>query len=197
MSRRRTCEHCGTQFTVPTRRGFSEPSKFCSKKCYHADRSNSSPWNFWRHTRREENGCIVWTGKPLIEHGYGRLRVNGKAVRAHRYAWEMVNGPIPGGLFVCHRCDNRMCVNPAHLFLGTAHDNQIDMVNKGRHSGGRRKGAPRIDQNKKIEILRMRREGASLYAISRKFGICLSYAHDIAKGRVRRASRMVVEGVRP
>ena len=54
-------------------------------------------------------------------------------LRAHRAVWKLENGPINDGLYVCHHCDNRMCCNPLHLFLGTAKDNAVDKVQKGRH----------------------------------------------------------------
>jgi len=64
--------------------------------------------------------------------GYGRFFANGKEILAHRMMWIFVYGDIPKGMCVCHTCDNPRCVNPAHLFLGTKRDNNIDMFAKGR-----------------------------------------------------------------
>lgn len=76
--------------------------------------------------------CWVWTGAKNPQ-GYGKLKVtNGPIKAAHRLAWEEVNGPIPEGKLVLHRCDNPACVRPAHLFVGTHADNHKDMIQKGR-----------------------------------------------------------------
>ena len=78
------------------------------------------------------DGCHIWTGL-LNYKKYGWIQNNKKQVKAHRASYVIYNGEIPYGMLVCHRCDNPQCVNPAHLFLGTASDNEQDKMNKGRH----------------------------------------------------------------
>lgn len=88
---------------------------------------------------RYSDDCWEWTGN-LNGNGYGQVRYGGRMRPTHRLAWELAHGPIPPGLWVLHTCDNRVCMRPEHLWLGTGADNMADMVRKGRnrsHKGRR------------------------------------------------------------
>lgn len=104
--------------------------------------------------------CIEWD-MALFRNGYGKVWHNGRVRRVHRVVWEEENGRIRSKkLVVCHRCDNRACINIEHLFLGTAFVNMRDMVAKGRHAAQRRTHCPRghelAGENLRLSTLRRR-----------------------------------------
>lgn len=132
-----------------------------------------------KHTRLNEvTGCLEWTGK-LTEKGYGRCYcpTTKKMKRAHRAMWEALRGPIPDGVSVLHRCDNRKCVACEHLFLGTIGDNNSDRSMKGRthRPHGERKYPREI-------IVRIRHSGKTGRELSALTGLSEPYISEI-RGR--------------
>lgn len=85
----------------------------------------------WDRGILRDTGCIEWSA--AFRNGYGVIWHNGRHKGAHRASFEVVYGKIPSGLFVCHSCDNKKCINPEHLYLGTNQDNQLDAVARGLH----------------------------------------------------------------
>lgn len=108
---------------------------------------------FWAKVeKRGPAECWLWLASRNAQ-GYGKFSVaSGRGhMGAHRAVWELVNGAVPDGLWVLHRCDNPPCVNPAHLFLGTCRDNHLDMVAKGRHWAQKNPGRARLTMQTAID----------------------------------------------
>lgn len=130
---------------------------------------------FWRLVAKGD-GCWTWLGTKTCG-GYGKIHVSGEARQsrrsawAHRVSWELANGPIPGGLFVCHQCDNPSCVRPDHLFLGTNDDNMQDAKRKGRNAKGERHGMAKLSDEDVREIRRRSAAGDTAAALGARFGV--------------------------
>jgi hypothetical protein len=123
-----------------------------------------------RSTMNAETGCMEWT-RTLNQGGYGTLKYKQKGRMAHRFMWEYKNGLIPDGLHVCHKCDNRKCINPDHLFLGTAKDNMQDMLAKNR--ANKAKGEDSFFAKLSSEqITAIRSDIRPQHVIAKDYGIC-------------------------
>jgi hypothetical protein len=116
------------------------------------------------------SGCWLWCS-TVSPRGYGRYPMDGRNWFAHRAAWRLFRGPIPDGLFLCHKCDVPGCVNPDHLFLGTARDNALDAVAKRRHTFGVKSVLSKLTDAEVADILAIGRtmpvrKIAALYGIN-------------------------------
>ena len=137
---------------------------------------------FYAKTKRNTvNGCLEWTA-ALDGCGYGRININGVNQKASRVAWFLAHGEWPGDLHVCHTCDNRLCVEPDHLFLGTAKDNNDDKIAKGRHGMSWRTAQKRkFSKEQVLEIRKRASEGSSCSSLAREYSVAVSTIQRMVK----------------
>lgn len=199
------CETCGKNFPFYCMKGRPLP-RFCSHKCrghtgfrpggqlfisemteeQKLDRLKKS---FEKHVIRQE-GCWGWKG-PIANGGYPVMSCR-RAIgsdRGHRASWIIHKGPIPEGLFVCHHCDNPICTNPEHLWIGTHQENDKDKIIKGRArfgapplKQGSENGSSKLTEEQVIEIKKLLKEGKSTYFIGPIFGVSKTTILRIKKG---------------
>lgn len=142
----------------------------------------STAWQrFWpKVDAKNPNQCWNWTGSRGTT-GYGYFKATGRNVRAHRFMWEIANGPVPDGLQVLHHCDNPSCVNPGHLWLGTISDNIKDSFAKGRKNfAGERCPAARLTREQAL-FIRDHKE-INPFALAKQFGVSKAHVRHIQAG---------------
>jgi hypothetical protein len=130
--------------------------------------------------KNETTDCWEWCGERS-PYGYGRFTKEGKKQQVHRISYEIHCGVIPLGMCVCHRCDNRICVNPDHLFIGTHSENSADMVAKGRQVRGTDIPQAKLTEQEVISIRGT--HGLSHRKIARMYGVSPSQINDIRLGK--------------
>lgn len=144
----------------------------------------------------KSDGCWEWEASKTYG-GYGHLKFNGTMQLAHRVAYQLYIGEIPDGLYVLHHCDNRKCVNPEHLFLGTQKDNMCDRDSKGRgvipDNSGENHGLSKLSKKQVLEIIDKRARGFTTVAIAKEFGVARTTISGIVCGR-RWQSALCSEG---
>jgi hypothetical protein len=155
------CAECKTEFTGHGNR------KYCSSACY-----------FWGQIDKSggPDACRPWTGHLNKVSGYGSVDggTAGERTYAHRHAYRLSVGD-PGELFVLHRCDNRVCANPKHLFLGTAYDNWLDSIGKGRQTTV----VPRLTTD---EVRAIRRSSGRVRDLVRQYPVTETTIRSIRRG---------------
>lgn len=148
-------------------------------------------YRFWSRVDKEGplhatlGRCWQWQGGSF-DSGYGVIYVGGRNVRAHRYSWELHNGPVPADLQILHKCDNRLCVNPTHLLVGTSDDNIQDMIAKGRDRNINGLGRNAVLTGKLVKYIRGRyRRGShtdGANAIAKYLGISSAVVKSVIRG---------------
>ena len=121
----------------------------------------------------QTEGCWEWQGS-MFSNGYGRFGIERKSRRAHRVSYEIHKGEIPANNLVRHTCDNRRCVNPNHLLIGTHSDNMKDMTDRGRQAKGLNQGSAKLSQTQIDEIrelngLMYQKDIAEMYGVSQSY----------------------------
>jgi len=142
---------------------------------------------FWKKVDRSggPNSCWPWTA--ATNGRYGLIRINNKNIRAHRKAFSLRVGEIPFGYEVCHKCDNPVCCNPEHLFVGTHRDNMDDRNRKKRYgnSRGEKNGFAKLSDNQVVALKILSLSGWRCATLSVFFGICKAHVYKILSGKAR------------
>ncbi len=128
---------------------------------------------FWRKVdKKGDDECWEWKAS-FRNAGYGAFKIGDKVFDVHRFSWEIENRrPVPDGKIICHTCDNKKCVNPAHLFLGTHKENTQDMLKKGRdnYAKGEKAGASKLN-TKQVKEIREKHKKHSLSKLAKEYKV--------------------------
>lgn len=180
------CATCGHEFQRSANR-----TRFCNHACYvqnaRQDADRTLVDRFWAKVNKfAPRGCWLWTASTI--RGYGQFhlpRLAGRqhTVYAHRLAWTLTNGEIQDNLFVCHTCDQPLCCNPSHMFLGTQADNLADARQKGRLVDGAH--LRKLSDEDMATIRRTYEPRVNGQQLAERYGVCLVTILRVVNGTAR------------
>ena len=178
-----TCGHCGKTFdeffSVVER---SKGVLFCGRKCYLSYWGNPEKHLLEARIIIPETGC--WESNLEPSSLYGRIVIKRRRISVHRLAAHIFLGlDLNSDVWVLHKCDNKRCFNPDHLFLGHPQDNSTDMVNKGRSARGQRNSQSRLTAEDVINIKKSAAAGESGKSLAARYGVTPTAICHILRGR--------------
>lgn len=178
------CSQCGCIISRYPYQLKSFNKFFCSNICHtkHKFPISNLVDRFMSKVEKADNGCWEWRSNRNHK-GYGMFQKTGKWMGAHRASWEIYRGTIPPGMFVCHSCDNRCCVNPEHLWLGNNQENMNDAVKKGRTPKGEESPVSILTDANIREIRRLGAGGMNHRDISYIFSCSPGTVRAVLDGR--------------
>lgn len=167
------CPFCGGQKQYRSR---------SCRPCRDAARAQPVEARLFQRTTKGD-GCWEWQG-GRDNSGYGSIWDGRAMERTHRVSWIIANGPIPHGLWVLHHCDNRVCVRPDHLYLGTVHENNDDRTRRGRNVNriGEQHGKARLSDDRVRSIRRLIARGVKQRDIAASLGVSESAVSRVKLG---------------
>lgn len=199
------CEVCQKKYQY--RNSKNRPnSRFCSNECkktkvhtwvkgnpYCFKWETASEEEKWKRVKqgfekkviKNHDNCWGWKGNTHSSLGYGRVQYNNKhkMKAAHNISWMIHRGIIPDGMRVLHKCDNPICTNPDHLFLGTQYENVRDMVYKNRQAKGSKCGLAKLNEEKVKEIKNLLEKGVSAAILSAEYGVSKTVIFNIKNNK--------------
>ena len=160
------CMICDSQFKK------NSGSSVCSLKC-----------RIIAGSQKKENGCWIWKGS--VAGDYGKVRWNSKTISAHRASYLSFHGPILAPLNVCHACDEPLCANPDHLWVGTQKENKQDAKRKKRDLRGEKNHFHKFTDLQIDEMRKLKKEGFSYSRLKRIFNCSVIHIFNVIKNKVR------------
>ena len=180
------CKECGATYYVSP--SVRKNSNYCSALCRNIAtgkrQSRDLSERFWEKVDKSGD-CWIWTG-AMLKTGYGSIRVEKKALRAHRVAYTLEVGPIPDGALLRHSCDNPKCVNPAHLIPGNKFENTEDAILRGQHVCGEKHFRAKLSNSAVKTIKAALAAGVQGKFLADQFGVSQALVSEIKNGNKRR-----------